>query len=119
MIGTRAVHRQKRNDLVTRRGGLAMREASFQELIQRVRTRDEATAAELIDHRPAFADVVANQELLGKVFERLSPEERHLAEERALGRSWDELASELGVKSDTLRKRLTRALDQVAVDLSL
>jgi len=75
--------------------------------------------AELLDHRPAASDVVANQELLEKVFERLSPDERHLAEERALGRSWEELASELGAKPDSLRKRLTRALDRVAVDLSL
>jgi RNA polymerase sigma-70 factor (ECF subfamily) len=43
--------------------------------------------AEVVDPRPGGLEVVANQELLQKVFERLSPEERCLAEERALGRS--------------------------------
>jgi RNA polymerase sigma factor (sigma-70 family) len=75
--------------------------------------------AEVVDPRPGSSEVVANQELLAKVFQRLSPDERHLAEERALGRSWEALASELGAKPDSLRKRLSRALDRVAAEVSL
>jgi RNA polymerase sigma factor (sigma-70 family) len=75
--------------------------------------------ADVVDPRPGSHEVVANQELLAKVFEQLSPDERHLAEERALGRSWEALASELGVKPDSLRKRLSRALDRVAAELAI
>jgi RNA polymerase sigma-70 factor (ECF subfamily) len=75
--------------------------------------------AEVVDPRPGTSEVVANQELLAKVYERLSPEERHLAEERALGRSWEALASELGAKPDSLRKRLSRALDRVAAEFAI
>jgi DNA-directed RNA polymerase specialized sigma24 family protein len=60
-----------------------------------------------------------NQDLLQECRRRLSEEERHLADLRALGRSWDEIAAEVGAKPDTVRSRLTRALDRVARELRL
>lgn len=62
---------------------------------------------------------VSARELLEKVRERLTPEERHLAEQRIQGRTWGELAAELGGTDVALRKRLTRALDRVLSDLGL
>jgi RNA polymerase sigma factor (sigma-70 family) len=59
------------------------------------------------------------RELLDKVRDRLSPDERYLAEQRALGRPWQELADELGGTDVALRKKLTRALDRVMADLGL
>jgi RNA polymerase sigma-70 factor (ECF subfamily) len=59
------------------------------------------------------------RELLDKVRERLSPDERYLAEQRALGRGWQELADELGGTDVALRKKLTRALNRVMADLGL
>ncbi len=62
---------------------------------------------------------VAAKELLEKIRSRLDDEERFLAEQRALGRGWRELADELGGTDVALRKKLTRALDRVLADLGV
>lgn len=59
------------------------------------------------------------RELLDKVRDRLSPDERYLAEQRSLGRNWQELADELGGTDVALRKKLARALNRVMADLGL
>jgi RNA polymerase sigma-70 factor (ECF subfamily) len=59
------------------------------------------------------------RELLEKVRDGLDPPERYLAEQRSLGRSWRELADELGATDVALRKKLTRALDRVMTGLGL
>jgi RNA polymerase sigma-70 factor (ECF subfamily) len=59
------------------------------------------------------------KELLEKVRNRLGPDERYLAEQRSLGRGWQELADELGGTDVALRKKLSRALDRVMADLGL
>jgi RNA polymerase sigma factor (sigma-70 family) len=79
----------------------------------------EVSESELVDPGPSPSKVVVNQELLQECRRRLSEEERHLADLRALGRSWDEIATEVGAKPDTLRSRLTRALDRVERELRL
>jgi len=74
---------------------------------------------ELVAPGPSVSQVVANRELLHEFRMRLSEEERKLADLRALGRSWAEIAAELGEEADTLRMRLTRAIDRVAGELGL
>ena len=81
--------------------------------------KDASGEDELVDDRPGVSQVLAGKELLAKVFERLAPDERYLAELRSLGRSWEAIASELDAKPDALRMRLSRALDRVATELSL
>ena len=81
--------------------------------------KDSSGEDELVDGRPGVSQVLAGKELLAKVFERLAPDERYLAELRSLGRSWEAIASELDAKPDGLRMRLSRALDRVATELSL
>jgi len=56
----------------------------------------------------------AAREMLEVVLGRMTGEERFLAEQRALGRDWAELADELGVGAEALRKRLARAVDRAA-----
>lgn len=68
---------------------------------------------------PSPSQVVAFDELLRKFRERLTPAERHLADQRATGRGWDELAAEMGVGADALRKQLARAIDRVAGQLGV
>ncbi|MFO0868917.1 MAG: ECF-type sigma factor [Pirellulales bacterium] len=65
------------------------------------------------------ASMVADRELLAEVRRRLADDERYLAEQRAAGREWQDLAGELGVAADALRKKLTRALDRVSLELGL
>jgi RNA polymerase sigma factor (sigma-70 family) len=95
-------------------------------LQQRAARRDQrrvekpvTNESELVDPRPSPSQVVANQELLHECRRRMSEEERQLADLRASGHSWDEIAAEVGAKADTVRSRLTRALDRVAQELRL
>jgi RNA polymerase sigma-70 factor (ECF subfamily) len=74
---------------------------------------------QLADRRPSPSEVVANQELLDEVRNRLGPEERRLADQRALGRSWEEIAAETGGSPGALRMRLRRALDLILSQLGL
>ncbi len=68
---------------------------------------------------PSPSQVATYRELLQAVRSRLSEEERQLADLRAQGSSWAEIAAERGENADALRFRLNRALDQVAQDLHL
>jgi RNA polymerase sigma-70 factor (ECF subfamily) len=62
---------------------------------------------------------IAARDLLQEVRIRLSEEERGLADRRALGREWPEIAAELGGNPEALRKKLTRAVNRVARELGL
>jgi hypothetical protein len=68
---------------------------------------------------PTPSQVIAGQELLHQVQERLSAEEQRLAELRSQGRSWAEIAVEMGGSADGRRMQLTRTLDRVARALNL
>lgn len=59
------------------------------------------------------------QELLLRARQMLTPEERQIAEGRAGGQSWDELATTLGGTPDRLRMVLNRAQKRVAAALGL
>jgi DNA-directed RNA polymerase specialized sigma24 family protein len=73
----------------------------------------------LVDPGPSPSVAAAGKELLEKFRARLSPEERQLAEQRALGRSWTAIAAAVGAPADGLRMQLNRALDRVARELKL
>lgn len=59
------------------------------------------------------------KELLHEVRCRLSLDERQLADARAQGKGWVEIAAETGGSPEALRKQFTRAIDRVAQDLGL
>jgi RNA polymerase sigma-70 factor (ECF subfamily) len=71
-----------------------------------------------IDPYPSPADAHAEQEFLGAVRAKLSAEELALFEKnRVEGRTWDEIAGELGEGASALRMRLTRALNRARLEL--
>lgn len=72
-----------------------------------------------IDAASDPSEQVSAKEILEKVRDRLTDEERHLAEQRSLGRSWKEIAEEVGGTDVALRKKLTRALNRVMTELGL
>ena len=74
---------------------------------------------ELHDPGPDFQRVVDSRELLQQFRSRLSEAERWLADQRGLGRSWADIATEVGENADALRMRHSRALDRVARQLGL
>jgi RNA polymerase sigma-70 factor (ECF subfamily) len=68
---------------------------------------------------PTASRIVSGREMLQHLRSRLTDDERYLADQRALGRSWAEIAQELGAQPDALRMKLSRALDRVAPALGL
>jgi RNA polymerase sigma-70 factor (ECF subfamily) len=68
---------------------------------------------------PDPSRLVAGRDLLDKVQQCLSPEERQVAGLRGEGRSWPEVAAALGGTPEARRKQLTRALDRVVQQLGL
>ena len=68
---------------------------------------------------PTPSRLAAGRELLDEVRRRLSAEERQIADLRARGRSWPEVAAELGGTPGARRKQLTRALDVIARELRI
>jgi RNA polymerase sigma factor (sigma-70 family) len=73
----------------------------------------------LVAEGPTPSQLVANQELLQEFRKRLSEDERRLADQRAQGRSWADIAAESGGNADALRMQLTRAVDRVTQELRL
>jgi RNA polymerase sigma-70 factor (ECF subfamily) len=62
---------------------------------------------------------VAGAELLAEFRRRLSEEERRLADARAAGRDWEQIAAETGRSAEALRKQLARAVDRIMQELGL
>jgi RNA polymerase sigma-70 factor (ECF subfamily) len=74
---------------------------------------------ELIDKNTSPSQLVANRDLLKEFRRRMTQEERRLAELRAQGREWPEIAADLGARPDALRKKFDRALDRIAKELGM
>jgi RNA polymerase sigma-70 factor (ECF subfamily) len=76
-----------------------------------------ADAAPAADATPS--QVVAGEELLREFRARLGDEERRIAELRADGHGWAEVAAEMGGAADARRMQLQRAIGRVARELGL
>jgi RNA polymerase sigma-70 factor (ECF subfamily) len=68
---------------------------------------------------PGPATEIRIRDLLQQVHERLSEEERPLKSLHEEGRSWDEIAAQLGGTAAGRRMQLTRALKRVAGELGI
>jgi RNA polymerase sigma-70 factor (ECF subfamily) len=73
----------------------------------------------VVDPHPAAERILADRDLLGQVLGRLAEEERRLANLRAEGCSWPEVAGRLGGSAEARRKQLARALDRVLHTMGL
>ena len=68
---------------------------------------------------PAPSQLVAGEELLREFRQRLTAEERHLADLRAQDQGWAEIAARLGGTPQARRMQWTRAVERVARQLGL
>jgi RNA polymerase sigma factor (sigma-70 family) len=68
---------------------------------------------------PSPSRQVADRELLQEVRRRLTDAEREIADRRAAGMNWPQIAAELGGTPDALRKQLSRGVDRVSQELGL
>ncbi len=62
---------------------------------------------------------VANLDLVDAIRKRMSQRELQVADARSAGRNWPEIAAELGLEAEALRKMYTRALDRIAQELNI
>ena len=79
----------------------------------------DAALAELETPETNPSGRLAWKDLLQEVRRRLTEDERRLADRRADGREWADIAAEVGGNPEALRKRLARALDRVSDQLGL
>ena len=79
----------------------------------------ESASNQLMSTEPDPGQEVATSELVQEFRKRLSADERELAELRALGHNWGEIATERGESSEALRKKLGRAVSRISQDLGL
>ena len=91
---------------------------------QRAQRRDHrrATSLEAVDVEaitPSPSKVVEHRELLAVLRDKLTAEERQLADMRGLGREWADIAAQVGGSPDARRKQLSRAVDRVSRELGL
>jgi RNA polymerase sigma-70 factor (ECF subfamily) len=70
-------------------------------------------------HEANPVQLVASRELLQEFRRRLTEEELLLANRRAEGSEWADIAAELGGTAEGRRKQLARALDRVSTELGL
>ena len=68
---------------------------------------------------PDPSQQAAAKELLEEFRKRLSAEERSLAELRTSGQNWNQIATSQGESAEALRKKLTRAVERIAIELDL
>jgi RNA polymerase sigma-70 factor (ECF subfamily) len=96
-------------------------QARRQQAKRRDHRRNVADPGELdpAGREPSPSREVAAREILGAFRQRLTDEERQLAELRSEGIEWTEIASRLGGTAQARRKQLARALDRVAHELGL
>jgi RNA polymerase sigma-70 factor (ECF subfamily) len=113
-------------DLVKLLVVMARKKLAFQVRKERAQCRDvrrvEAVAPEVLEAaavRPSPSDEVAGSELLAAFRQRLSEEERQLADRRAEGLGWAEIAAALGGTAQARRKQLERAVERILRQLGL
>jgi RNA polymerase sigma-70 factor (ECF subfamily) len=80
---------------------------------RRLEARDPAYLGGRSASVPSPSRLVAARELLEEFRRRLSEDERRLADLRADGYEWAEIAARLGGTADACRKQLARAVDRV------
>jgi hypothetical protein len=108
--------------LATMARNKVLRKVDHEHALRRDVGRQAAAAADLLDlpaQTSTPSQVVMRQELVLEARARLTDEERYLADQRALGRNWTEIAVDLATTPDSARMRLARGLDRVSRELGL
>jgi RNA polymerase sigma-70 factor (ECF subfamily) len=104
---------------------MAQNKLAWQARFHRQQRRDARQAAGLEEAAgqaaaaPGPEQAAAGRELLEALRDRLTPEERQVADRRGAGQEWAEIATALGGTADGRRMQLKRALDRVAPELGL
>jgi RNA polymerase sigma-70 factor (ECF subfamily) len=71
------------------------------------------------DRTPTPSRLLEAKELVAELRKRLSGEERELADARASGLAWNDIARARGQSAELLRKRLARGIERAAAELDI
>jgi RNA polymerase sigma-70 factor (ECF subfamily) len=85
----------------------------------RRQTSIDSANIDFADTEPTPSRILASRELLDQARRQLSQQEALIAERRAEGRSWNQIADELHDKPDAVRIRFSRAVKRVAEKLRI
>ncbi len=106
--------------------GMARKKVADRARFHQRRRRDVRVVGELqveITGHPVDSDrpsrIIAGRELVEKLWDRLTDDERKLVEMRAQGEDWASIAAALGGTADARRKQLTRVVARAAAGLGL
>jgi RNA polymerase sigma-70 factor (ECF subfamily) len=117
---------ERPEDLMRLLVGMTRKQLLFKARHQRAQRRDHRkVAADGVEEMdvsaggPSPSRLVAGREMLQEFRNRLTEDERQVADLRGQGRTWEEIAVELGGTPDARRKQLGRAVDRVALELGL
>jgi RNA polymerase sigma-70 factor (ECF subfamily) len=112
------------DDLVRLLAGMARNKVAHQARKQHAGKRDvrKSRPLNLAAFEPAAAgpspsQAIAGADLLNAFRERLTDEERELADRRATGESWEQVAATMGGTPQARRKQLERAVARVTAEL--
>jgi RNA polymerase sigma-70 factor (ECF subfamily) len=83
------------------------------------RMREAPDVGQCVAPVPDPSQQVAARELLEELRKRLTEDERQVAEQRASGRSWAQIAQDRGASPEALRKQHSRAVNRVALEMGL
>jgi RNA polymerase sigma-70 factor (ECF subfamily) len=86
---------------------------------RRITAAGEEQLKGVADDEPTPSEVVAGKELLERFRQALNEEERQLADLRAEGLAWADIAARLGGTAQARRMQLARAVERVARELGL
>jgi RNA polymerase sigma factor (sigma-70 family) len=79
----------------------------------------EGALAGAVDPGSDPASVVERRDLLERLLDRLAPDARAIAELRAAGQAWAEIAAGRGMSPDAVRKQYERAIDRALEAMGL
>ena len=105
-VARNRLREQHRRERAAKRGG------------GRVREVDPAALDRLAGENPNVAARAADRELLLWLTEQMTPNQRVVAERRAAGDEWADIARDHGTTAEALRKRYRRGLDAILKKLA-
>jgi RNA polymerase sigma-70 factor (ECF subfamily) len=86
---------------------------------RRVAGSDPEAMNDLADNQPSPSEVLSRRELLERMRASLTDEERQIADLRAQGLAWEQVAERLGGSEQARRMQLTRGIERVGRELGL
>jgi len=104
-----------RNKLASR----ARQERRLRRDVRRVAVVSHVAIEQVADRQPSASEMLSRQELLVRMREALTPDERTIADLRSEGLGWEQIAADLGGSAQARRMQLTRGIERVSRLLGL